>query len=201
MLAHPVVQRHEIGHGFDDRHCSRQDAGVVAASRFELGFVAIDIDGLLRLQQSRSRLESHPKNNVLPIGYTALHATRSIGSRSHLAFANLERVVVLGSFHKRTRKTATDFEPLGRGQRKHGFGQIRLEAIEYRFAQTNRKVAYPTFDDSANRVALSANVANALESRSRAALLLSADCGYSNSVRFPSDIIKLTSLSGTASSA
>ena len=53
-------------------------------------------------------------------------------------------------------ETRADFKSLGRGQAKHGFGQIGLQFVESRFTEPRRALAHHAFDEPADRIALRA---------------------------------------------
>ena len=64
-----------------------------------------------------------------------------------------ERIVVLASGERDAAEAGADFKRLRRGQAQHGFGQIRLQFVEHRFAPAGGNAARNAFDDAADGVA------------------------------------------------
>src|SRR5581483_2847498 len=162
-LPHPVVDEDEGGHGLDDDDGARDDAGVVPAAGGEFGRGAVDVHGLLRLENGGGGLEGDAEENLLAVADAALDAAGAVGGGADPAFARLERVVVLRALEERAGETAADFEALGGGKRKHGLGEVGLEAVEDRFAQAGRHALHAADDDAADGVALGADGLDALD--------------------------------------
>ena len=125
-----MVDQHEGGHGFDDGDCSGEDAWVVTSAPDKFGFVAVDVHGVLRLEDGGGGLEGNAKIEFLSVAYSTLDAAGSIRLGAYVTVAVLEGVVVFGSLEQGARESAADLEPLGCGKREHGFGQIGFETVE-----------------------------------------------------------------------
>ena len=157
-MAHPVVDQHEGGHGLDDRHGARHDAGVVAAAAHELRFgAALLVDGALVLNEGGGRLEGDAEDEFLAVADAALDAAGTVGLGADFAVLVDKDVVVLGAELLRAAEAAADLEALGGGDGEHGLGEVGFEAIEHGHAEADWQVAHAAFDDAADRVAVVAH--------------------------------------------
>ncbi|SUS07599.1 hypothetical protein DF3PB_470010 [uncultured Defluviicoccus sp.] len=162
-VAHPVVHEHEGGHGLDDHDGARDDAGIMAAAGLELGARAGMIDRLLRLHDRRRGLEGGAENQLLAVGDAPLHAAGAVRGGAHAPAGGHESVIVFRSLQQRAGEAAADLEALGRGQREHGLGQVRLQPVEDRLAQARGQAAHAALDDPADGIALGAHLLDALD--------------------------------------
>ena len=122
MVAHPVVDKNEGSHRFDDGDGARDDAWIVTAAADEFGFLAMDGDCFLLLQDGRGGFEGDAKEEFLAVGYAALDAAGIVGLCADGTVSVFEGIVVFGAGEIGPGKSAPDFETLGGGEREHGFG-------------------------------------------------------------------------------
>jgi len=69
-----MIQQHQCGHGFDNWNRTGKNAGVVAATAHQFGFLAGGVHSLLYLQYSGGGLKANPEVEFLPIGDPSLYA-------------------------------------------------------------------------------------------------------------------------------
>ncbi len=162
-MAHPVVNEHECGHGLDDRHRTRNHAGIVAPLAHQLGRLALAVDCLLGLENRGGGLEGDVEDQVLAVADAALHPTGAVGRGAHAAVAHFERVIVLGTAQEGARKTAAELKALGGGQRKHCLGQIGLEPVKNRFTEAGWQTTHTALDHAAHGITLTAHTLDALD--------------------------------------
>ena len=132
----------------------------MAAARSKLRLLARTGDCFLLVADRRCWLKRDTKVNFLPIADSALHTAGIVGCRAYFPTTHLEWIVVLGASHPRRRETGPDLESFRCRYAQHRFGKICFEFIEDRFTKTRRNAAYHAFNDTANRIALTANLLN-----------------------------------------
>src|SRR5690606_35159457 len=157
-VAHEVVDHDEVRHRLDDRRGAGKHARIVPPAAHEGRRLALEIDGLLLLEDGGGGLKGHAEDHVLAIGDAALHAARAVRARADAAVLALEKIVVLRSFQQRALEAAADLEALRRRDGQHGLREVRLEPVEHRLAEADWQAAYPAFDDAAHGIALRANL-------------------------------------------
>ena len=81
MKLKPGVENGDGGHGFYDRNGTRQNTGVVAATRVDCHSSAVNVNGLLWTKQCCHGLERHAEGNRRAVAYPALNAARVIGTK------------------------------------------------------------------------------------------------------------------------
>lgn len=119
----------------------------------ELAVLEIVRGSRLGLADSRGRLEGNAEVNVSSVGDTTLDTTGvvaagcetllggGLGSQARLHFRGSEGVVVDGSGDLAATETRANLETLGGRDTEHGVGQLGLELVEARLAQTDGHVA------------------------------------------------------------
>ena len=118
VVAHPVVDEDEGSHRFDDGDGARYDAWIVPAAADEFGFLAMDGDCFLLLQDGRGGFEGDAKEEFLAVGYAALDSAGIVGLCADGSVSVFEEIVVFGAGEIGPGKSAPDFEsPWWRGGR------------------------------------------------------------------------------------
>ena len=161
-LAEVVVREYEGHHGFDNGNGAGQDAGVVATAAFEGGGIAVNVNRLLFGQNRGRGFESRADDDGFAVGDAALNPTRMVGARVNPVAVVVKRIVVRRAGHGEAGKARTGFKALARGQREHGFCQVRFEFVKDRLAPAGGNAMGDSFDDAAEGIALFAGRVNAL---------------------------------------
>ena len=116
--------------------------------------LALSGDGLLGLRDCRRRLESDPEDNLLAVADPSLNAPRAIGYSAGAALTHDKGIIVLPTSQFGPLEARANFKSLGCGQAEHGLGQVSLQLIKNRPAQTS---GAPT-DDAREQAADSSNL-------------------------------------------
>ena len=129
---------------------------------FERGGIAVDIDGFLLGQNCGRGLESCANDDGFAVGDTALNTAGIICARVNPAAIVVKGIVVCRAGHRNTAKTRAGFETLAGRQRKHGFGEVRLEFVKDRFAPAGRNAMGNGLDHATEGIAIFAGSIDAL---------------------------------------
>ena len=160
-----MIRQHEHRHGLDDRDCSRQDAGIMAAAAFEFGIFTRRGHRFLLAHDRRGGLEGDAENDIFTIGNPTLDTAGAVGGGADLAIDDAESVVVIAAGEQRPREARADLETLGRRDGEHGLGEVRFKLVEDRLTQTRRAIPNHALDDAADRIPIRTDRFDALDHR------------------------------------
>src|SRR4051812_5929140 len=121
----------------------------MATARSQSGFLFRYRDGFLFARDRRRGFEGDAENNRFAIADSALHAAGTVRRRADSVLTNLKRIVVLRAFHGDGREAGTYLKAFCGREAEHGFGEICVEPVKNRLAQTWRQAADDALDDSA----------------------------------------------------
>ena len=110
----------------------------------QFGVVAFVVNRLLRFENCGRGFERNPEVKFLTVGNAPLYAARKIGFGSHFSVPVFKKVIVFGSFEESTLEATPYLESFGCGERKHRFGQICLQPVEYGRSPTYGQTVHPT---------------------------------------------------------
>src|SRR5215475_4331875 len=155
-----MIAKHQSAHCFYDRHCSRKNTWIMASARSEPGLPARPGHRFLFVTDCSRWLKRYAKINLLPITDAALDAAGIIACRANSPTTHLKWIVMLRAPHLRRGKAGADLESFCCRNTKHGFSQIRFELVENRLTKSGRNAAHDAFNNTANRIAFTANLLN-----------------------------------------
>lgn len=157
-VAEPVIDEDEGGHGFDDGDGAWEDAGVVATAALEAFGLAIGADGILFAHDGGGGFKGGAEEERFTIGDAALDTAGAVRAGTDVALTIFEGVVVLAAAEACTGEAATDFEAFGGRDGEHGFGEVGLEAVEDRFAESGGHGMYDSADNATDAIAFGADL-------------------------------------------
>ena len=149
-----VVEQDNGCHGLDNRDGAGYDAGVVSAVGGIGCRLAVVGDALGGSRECGGGLESDSEVDIFAVRDAALYAARVVGECSCATLLRDNRVVGLRAAHGCGGKACAVLKSLGGVDAEHGFTQIGMELVEYRFAPAGRYAPDDAGDDAANAVAL-----------------------------------------------
>src|SRR5215813_11992673 len=179
-----MITKHQRAHCFYDRHCSGKNAWVMASARSEPGLLARPGHRFLLVTDCSCWLKRDTKINLLAITDAALDAAGMIACRANSPTTHLKWIVMLRASHLSRGKARADLESFCCRYAEHRFSEIRFELVENRFTKSGRNTAHHAFDDTANRIALTANSLN-----ERDHLFCRRAVGATNDIHF--DVLRL----------
>ena len=165
MLAEQVITEHEMHHRFDHRDGARQDAGIVAPARGQLGSLSLHSDCLLNLRNRGGRLEGDTEKDVLAIADATLDAAGAVRGRGDFPLLNDEGVVVLAAGEACSREAAANLKSLGGWKAHHRLGEIGLQLVKDGLAQRVRDSANDALDGATDAVTLGSDFLDAGDHR------------------------------------
>jgi hypothetical protein len=143
MMAHPVVDNDQCGHGLDNGNGSGQDARVVAAASHEPCRGAGGGDGFLLLNDGGGGFESGAERENFAGRNASQHPSSAVGTSPDLALPVFKQIVVGASSEKGSFESTSDLKAFGCRQGQHGLGEISLKPIKNRFAQAGSQAMTP----------------------------------------------------------
>ena len=145
-----MVHEDEGHHGLDDGRCPDADAGVVAAGRYHLHLVAVDVEAAARFGDARCGLEGDPGDDVLA-GRNAAKDTAGVVAEEA---GRVALVAMLAAALLHRREAGADLHALGGVDAHERTREFRVQLAEHRFAQPHRHVGRLHGDRRAHRVAI-----------------------------------------------
>ncbi len=115
-----MVKYRHCGHRFDNGYSTWQDTWIMTSASSQSGRLSVDVDCILRLQQSGNGFESHTEIDVLTIGNSALNAATVILNGRNTTIYRTKDVVLLRASLGDAGKALTILKALDSINAKHG---------------------------------------------------------------------------------
>ena len=136
----PVIGEHDGGHGLDDRHGARHDAGIVAALAFDRTALPCWSTEACGFMIVATGLKATRNSMSIPLLMPPWMPPRVIG-RGADRLARREQVVVLGAVSSTPAKPEPISKPLTAWMLSIALPSVGVEPIEHRLAQARGAAA------------------------------------------------------------
>ena len=137
------------------------NAGVMAAPDLQLRILPADIiNGMLFFIDARRGFEHRAEHKGHAVGDAAVHTAVFVGSSGDLAAAHRERVVGLTAAQGGKAEPRAELNALAGGNGKHQVGQLTLDTVKPRLADTGGQPGHNRLKNTAHAVALAARRAD-----------------------------------------
>src|SRR5690606_3763674 len=124
-------------HRFRNRRRSDADAGIVAAEGLHLHRLTADVDRTPRLADARGGLDRDGYRQVLAAGDPAEHAAGVVADEA----VGRQFVAMNAALLRHAREAGADLHALDRVDAHHRVGDVGVELVEERSAETHRDAA------------------------------------------------------------
>src|SRR5579875_3533504 len=148
-MAEQVIGEHHRHHRLADRHGADADAGVVAAFGADLDLVAEAVDAPERLQDRAGWLDREAHHDVLAGRDSAQYATGIVGEERHLPVLHPHLVGVPLARQRSRSHARADLDALDGVDAHHRLGEIGIELVVDRLAQSRGNAGGVDLDDRA----------------------------------------------------
>ncbi len=143
-----MIHQYQRQHGFGNRGGANTDTRVMTAFGDHLNRLTRFVDAAARNAEAGGGFKGHRHQNILTAGDTAEGAPGIIRQKTF----RRDFITVLAAFLSHGVKASTDFNPFNRVDTHHRMGDIGINTIKNRLAQTGWHVAGNHIDTGTDRV-------------------------------------------------